>query len=60
LIGQTAQQYRNYGLTGSIKGVPNADDAGLYFSLGTPGTANVTDFGDLSTTASYFVVSLLV
>ncbi|HEY4150674.1 MAG TPA: TonB-dependent receptor [Chitinophagaceae bacterium] len=54
LAGQTAQQYRSYGLTGSIKGVPNSDDAGLFFSLGTPNTGNITDFGDLSTTASYF------
>lgn len=54
LLGQTAQQYRNYGVTGAIKGVPGSSDADLYFSLGTPGTGSVTDYGDLSTTASYF------
>jgi TonB-linked SusC/RagA family outer membrane protein len=54
LVGQSAQRYRTYTLTGTALNVPNNSDADLYLRLGSTGNSNVTDVGDLSTIASYF------
>jgi TonB-linked SusC/RagA family outer membrane protein len=54
LAGQAAQEYRSYGFTGSAQNVPNNSDGDKYIRLGTVGTRNINDFGDLSTVASYF------
>lgn len=54
LVGQAAQRYQTYGFTGSAQNVPNSSEGDRYIRLGTVGTRNVEDYGDLSTVASYF------
>lgn len=54
LAGQAAQRYRSYGFTASAPNVPNNTEGDLYLRLGTAANINTTDFGDLSTVASYF------
>lgn len=54
LVGQSAQQYKYYKVTGSAKGVPFNSEGDLYLALGTAGTANAVDEGDLSAIGSYF------
>lgn len=57
LVGQSAQRYRSYKLTGTADNVPNTSEGDLYLSLG-PNTntrpRTVTDEGDMATYASYF------
>lgn len=52
LVGQGAQSYRYRESTASADNVPNNSPGDYYMSLGT--NRNVTDFGSLSTVASYF------
>ncbi len=54
LAGQGAQKYRSYGFTGTAQNVPNNSEGDRYLKLGTIGTRNIDDYGDLSTVASYF------
>lgn len=54
LAGQGAQQYKSYGFSASAQNVPNNSEGDRYLKLGTVGTRNVDDYGDLSTVASYF------
>lgn len=54
LLGQGAQRYKFYKLTGSAFNVPDNSEGDLYIRLGDPGSRNVNDEGDLSTIASYF------
>lgn len=54
LVGQSAQQYKYYKITGAAKGVPYTSEGDLYLALGTAGTSSAIDEGDLSTIASYF------
>jgi TonB-linked SusC/RagA family outer membrane protein len=54
LVGQGAQRYKYYKLTGSAQNVPNSTDGDLYIKLGDVTSANISDEGDLSTVASYF------
>jgi TonB-linked SusC/RagA family outer membrane protein len=54
LLGQSAQRIKSYGFTGSAKDVPYTREGDLFLSLGTAGTRNITDQGDLATVASYF------
>lgn len=54
LVGQSAQQYKYYKVTGPAKGVPYNSEGDLYLALGTAGTSNAVDEGDLSTITSYF------
>jgi TonB-linked SusC/RagA family outer membrane protein len=57
LLGQTAQRYKTYGITGTADNVPNSSEADFYLALGPNTTANprtVTDRGDLATYQSYF------
>ncbi len=54
LAGQGAQRYKSYGFTGTAQNVPNTSEGDRYIRLGTVGTRDVDDYGDLSTVASYF------
>ena len=54
LLGQTAQQYKFYNLTGTATNVPDNSEGDLYLSLGNVGTRNVIDDGSLTTAVSYF------
>jgi TonB-linked SusC/RagA family outer membrane protein len=54
LAGQSAQSYKSYGLTGTASNVPNTSEGDLFLTLGNTAGRNVTDYGDLSTIASYF------
>ncbi|MBS1564771.1 MAG: SusC/RagA family TonB-linked outer membrane protein, partial [Bacteroidetes bacterium] len=54
LAAQTAQRYKSYGISGTAKDVPYSSSGDLYLALGSAGNSNVTDYGDLSTVASYF------
>jgi TonB-linked SusC/RagA family outer membrane protein len=54
LAGQGAQRYRSYGFNASAPNVPNTSEGDLYLRLGTAAGVVATDFGDLSTVASYF------
>ena len=54
LLGQSAQRYQYYKGIGTAQNVPNNSEGDYYFRLGTTGTRNVVDEGDLSTIASYF------
>ncbi|RYY30570.1 MAG: SusC/RagA family TonB-linked outer membrane protein, partial [Chitinophagaceae bacterium] len=54
LLGQGAQRYRAYSITGTALNVPYSSEGDLYLRLGSAGNNNVTDEGDLSTIASYF------
>ncbi len=54
MVGQAAQRYKSYGFTGTISDVPNGGEGNLYFILGDPATGRITDYGDLTTIASYF------
>ncbi len=53
LLGQGAQKFRTYGLTAEAQNVPNASSDDHYVSNGD--NRNVSDRGDLWTSASYFV-----
>lgn len=53
LVGQGAQEYKFYEITGSVQNVPPGN-GNQYLTLGTSGTANVTDGGSLSRVNSYF------
>src|SRR6185369_4534113 len=53
LVGQGAQEYKFYSMTGSIQNVP-AGSGNQYLSLGTSSSANVSDGGSLDRVASYF------
>jgi TonB-linked SusC/RagA family outer membrane protein len=52
LLGQSAQSYIRYKLTGRAENVPNSSDGDHYFSLGE--NFNLTDEGRARTVASYF------
>lgn len=54
LAGQSAQRYQSYGLVASAQNVPNTSEGDLYLRLGNVAGRNITDYGDLSTVASYF------
>ncbi|MDP4290851.1 MAG: SusC/RagA family TonB-linked outer membrane protein, partial [Bacteroidota bacterium] len=54
LLGQTAQRYKYYTMTGTATNVPNTSEGDLYLSLGNVGTRNVVDDGALRTAVSYF------
>ena len=54
LLGQGAQFYKSYGLTGTSLNVPNTSSGDHYLTLGDPASRFVTDFGSISTVASYF------
>jgi TonB-linked SusC/RagA family outer membrane protein len=54
LLGQAAQHYQFYKVTGTAQNVPNNSNGDHYLSLGDPATRFVTDEGTLSTIASYF------
>jgi TonB-linked SusC/RagA family outer membrane protein len=54
LLGQGAQRYQFYKLTGSAQNVPNTTSGDFYLRLGSTAGRNVIDEGDLSTIASYF------
>ncbi|MCW3464868.1 TonB-dependent receptor [Chitinophaga nivalis] len=54
LIGQGAQRYKFYKLTGSASNVPNSSDGDKYLVLGNLDGRLVKDEGDLSTVSSYF------
>ncbi len=54
LVGQGAQSYRYYKLSGSAQNVPNSAEGDRYIKLGDVSGANITDEGDLYTVASYF------
>lgn len=54
LLGQGAQEYGFYKLTGTAENVPNNSEGDYFFKLGDPGTAVVADEGSLYTIASYF------
>lgn len=54
LAGQSAQRYRSYGFSASAPNVPNTSEGDLYLKLGTAANISTTDYGDLSTVASYF------
>ncbi|HEY0655261.1 MAG TPA: TonB-dependent receptor [Chryseosolibacter sp.] len=54
LVGQGAQQYRFYKLTGTAQNVPNNSVDDHYFRIGDPDTRFINDEGDLYTIASYF------
>jgi TonB-linked SusC/RagA family outer membrane protein len=53
LVGQGAQEYRFYSITGSIQNVPSGS-GNRYLALGTSNSANVTDGGSLDRVSSYF------
>ena len=53
LVGQGAQEYKFYAMTGSIQNVPPGSGS-QYLSLGTSSSANVTDGGSLDRVSSYF------
>lgn len=54
MLGQGAQRYRFYTMTGTAENVPNSSEGDHYLALGDPGSLFVDDGGDLSTIASYF------
>ena len=54
LLGQSAQRYKFYKLTGTAQDVPNTSSGDLYLRLGSQASRNVVDEGDLSTIESYF------
>lgn len=57
LVGQSAQQYKSYFLTGTADNVPYSSEADLYIALGSNTTTNprtITDGGAKATYASYF------
>ena len=54
MVAQTAQQYKNYVLTGIGRDVPFNSEADLYLALSGNNSSRATDFGVLSTVASYF------
>jgi len=54
LLGQTAQKYKYYTLTGTATNVPNTSEGDLFLSLGDVGNRNVVDDGALRTALSYF------
>lgn len=53
LAGQGSQEYKYYGITGSVQNVPPGS-GNQYLSLGTASTALVSDAGALSRVSSYF------
>lgn len=54
LVGQSAQRYQYYQLTGSAQNVPNTSEGDFYLKLGNAVGRELKDEGDLSTVASYF------
>ena len=54
LAGQAAQQYKSYGVSGFADNVPFTREGDLYLSLGNAAGRTITDYGDMSTVASYF------
>jgi TonB-linked SusC/RagA family outer membrane protein len=54
LVGQAAQEYRNYYFTGTARNVPNTSEGDHYFHLGEPGTRFIDDGGSKDRIASYF------
>ena len=54
LVGQSAQRYQSYSITATAPNVPNTTEGDLYLRLGSTAGRNVSDFGDISTIASYF------
>ncbi|MEO5648311.1 MAG: SusC/RagA family TonB-linked outer membrane protein, partial [Ginsengibacter sp.] len=53
LLGQGAQEYKNYKVHASVQDVPEGS-ATEYLSLGTSSTANIGDEGSLDRVSSYF------
>lgn len=54
LVGQSAQKIKSYGFTGTAKDVPYTRNGDLFLKLGSTGNSNITDYGDLATSSSYF------
>jgi len=57
LVGQSAQQYKSYFVTGTADNVPYSTESDLYLALGSNTTANprtISDGGDKATYSSYF------
>jgi TonB-linked SusC/RagA family outer membrane protein len=54
LAGQSAQRYESYGFSATAQNVPNNSEGDHYLTLGNTAGRNVTDFGSISTFASYF------
>ncbi len=54
LVGQSAQSYRSYGINASAQNVPNTSEGDMYLTLGNVDGRQISDYGDLSTIASYF------
>lgn len=57
LVGQSAQRYKSYFVSGSADNVPYTSESDLYIALGSNTTANprtINDGGDKATYASYF------
>lgn len=54
LVGQGAQEYKYYTITGTAQNVPNTSDGDHYLKLGDPNTKSLTDDGSLNRVISYF------
>ncbi|HMU47905.1 MAG TPA: TonB-dependent receptor [Chitinophagaceae bacterium] len=57
LVGQSAQQYKSYFVSGTADNVPYSSEADLYIALGSNNTTNprtISDGGDKATYSSYF------
>ena len=54
LVGQSAQRYKSYSLTGSAENVPNSSEGDMYIALGNTSNRTISDGGSLATYASYF------
>lgn len=54
LVGQGAQEYKYYSITGTAQNVPNTSDGDHYLKLGDPNTKSLTDDGSLNRVISYF------